>query len=166
MKIYTLGHSTRSFEDFKDILKTYNIELVVDVRRSPKSKKFPHFNKKNLEEELPKTKIQYINITQLGGFRKEGYLAFSKTKEFTNAINQLLKAVNGKIVAIVCAEILWWRCHRRYIAKILNEKGYHVIHIFDKNKTQKHNPENKEVTNKMQLKLFCDKKKKTIIDHD
>ena len=159
MKIYTLGHSTRSFKDFKDILKTYNIELVVDVRRSPKSKKFPHFNKKNLEEELPKTKIQYINITQLGGFRKEGYLAFSQTKEFTNAINQLLKTVNGKIAAIVCAEILWWRCHRRYIAKILNEKGYHVIHIFDKNKTQEHNPENKEVTNKMQLKLFCDKKK-------
>ena len=163
MRIYTLGYSTRSFKDFKDILKTYNIELIVDVRRSPKSKKFPHFNKKNLKEELPKTKIQYINITQLGGFRKEGYLAFSQTKEFSSAINQLLKTVNGKIAAIVCAEILWWRCHRRYIAKILNEKGNRVIHIFNKNKTQEHNPENKEFTNKMQLKLFCDKKKKTII---
>lgn len=160
MKIYTIGHSTRSFEDFIDILKAYNIELVVDVRRSPKSKKFPHFNKENLEVELSKTKIHYVSFTQLGGFRKEGYLAFSQTKEFANSINQLIKAVNGKIGTIFCAEILWWRCHRRHIAKILNEKGYHVIHIFDKNKTQEHNPEDKEIKDKLQFKLFCDKKEK------
>ena len=159
MKIYTIGHSTRSFQDFMEIIKTYNIELVVDVRRSPGSRKFPHFNKENLEVELPKAKIHYVTLQELGGFRKEGYQAFSQTKEFANAIKLLLEAVDGRTAAVFCAEILWWRCHRRYIAKTLFEKGHHIIHIFDKNRTQEHKPEEKGVKEKMELKIFCDKKK-------
>lgn len=160
MKIYTIGHSTRSFKDFMDILRTYNIELVADVRRIPASRKFPHFNKENLKVELLKTKIQYINFPQLGGFRKEGYLAFSQTKEFADTIKKLLEAVGDRTAVIFCAEILWWRCHRRYIAKKLFKKGYQIIHIFDKNKIQKHKPEEKEIKQRMKLKIFCDKKRK------
>lgn len=157
MKIYTLGHSTRSFEDFFDILKHYSIELVVDVRRFPSSKKFPWFGKENLEQQLPKNQIHYIHFPELGGFRKEGYEAFTESEEFSAAIKKLLESIDDKNAAILCAEILWWRCHRRYIAKKLVELGNEVIHVFDKERTQEHKIKNEDVKQKMNLKIFCDK---------
>lgn len=158
MKIYTLGHSTRSLEEFLEILRNYRVELIVDVRRFPSSKKFPHFNKENLERELTKNEIRYLHFPELGGYRKEGYENFSKSKEFENAIKKLLEIVNGKTAAILCSELLWWRCHRRYISKALVELGCKVIHIFDEEKTQEHNLKEKEIEEKMKVKLWCDKK--------
>ena len=155
-----MGHSTRSFEDFIEILQIYNVELVVDVRRHPGSKRFPHFNKEYLEVNLPKVKIHYKNFQELGGYRKEGYLAFSQTKEFIDATKKLLGLIDGKTAVIFCAEILWWRCHRRYIAETLVNEGNQIIHIFDKNKIQEHTPEKKDIKEKMKLKIFCDKKTK------
>ncbi|MEM5794046.1 MAG: DUF488 domain-containing protein [Candidatus Aenigmatarchaeota archaeon] len=160
MKIYTLGHSTRSFEEFLEILKNYQIELVIDVRKFPSSKKFPWFNKENLEKELAKEKIQYLHFPELGGYRKEGYENFSKSKEFSETIKKLLEIADNKTTAILCAELLWWRCHRRYIANRLAILGHQVIHIFDKEKTQEHKPKDKEVEEKMKLRIFCDKKAK------
>lgn len=160
MKIYTLGHSTRSLEEFLEVLNSFKIELVIDVRRFPFSKKFPWFNKENLEKELEKEKIQYVHFPELGGYRKEGYENFSKSKEFLEAIKKLLEIVDNKTAAILCAELLWWRCHRRYIANALASLGYQVIHIFDKEKTQEHNLREKDVEEKMKLKIFCDKKAK------
>ncbi|MEM5829836.1 MAG: DUF488 domain-containing protein [Candidatus Aenigmatarchaeota archaeon] len=160
MKIYTLGHSTRKFEEFLEILKSFGIDLVLDVRLWPSSKKFPWFNKENLEKELAKEKIQYLHFPELGGYREEGYEAFSKSEEFSKALSELVKLVGGKTVLILCAELLWWRCHRRYIAKALVERGIEVIHIFDKEKTQEHKLEEKEVEEKMKLRLWCDKKAK------
>ncbi|MGQ9552325.1 MAG: DUF488 domain-containing protein [Candidatus Bathycorpusculaceae bacterium] len=157
MRIYTLGHSTRSFEEFVEILKTFGVELVVDVRRFPGSRKFPHFSKENLEKELAKVNIRYVHISELGGYRKEGYLAFSQTEEFTEAIERLLEIIGEKTAVILCAEILWWRCHRRYIANALSQMGHQTIHIFDKKKTQEHKPREKEIEEKMKLKIFCDK---------
>lgn len=157
MKIHTIGHSTRSFDEFTDVLKHFQIELVIDVRRFPRSKKFPHFNKENLENELPKNNIQYLHYPELGGFRKGGYEAFTKTEEFSNAINKLLKIINNKTVAIMCAEILWWRCHRRHVANMLVELGYPIIHIFNEKKTQEHKLREKEIEERMKLKIFCDK---------
>ena len=160
MKIYTIGHSTRNYGEFVEILKHYNINLVVDVRKFPRSKKFPHFCKENLEKELSQDKIQYINFPQLGGFRKEDYLVFSQSNEFVDYIKELKEKVNGRNSAIFCAEILWWRCHRKYIAKILSKEGYRVIHIFEKNKIQEHISAEKEIKEKMNFKIFCDKKRK------
>lgn len=157
MQIYTIGHSTRSFEDFTNILKHFNIQLVVDVRRFPSSKKFPWFNKEFLEHELLRMDIRYIHYPELGGYRREGYLAFSQSKEFENAIKKLLEIIGSKNVAILCGEILWWRCHRRYIASKLVELGYPVTHIFTKEKTQEHKLKEKEIEEKMKLKIFCDK---------
>ena len=164
MCIYTMGHSTRSFRDFLEILKLHNIEFVIDVRKFPVSKKFPHFNKENLEKELTKVKIQYINYPKLGGFRKEGYQIFSQTNEFFDYIKDLQEKADCKNTLILCAEVLWWRCHRKYIAEILSSRGFEVIHIFDKNKMQKHISGKKEIEEKMKVKIFCDKKRKRIID--
>jgi len=158
MKIYTIGHSTRSFEEFLDILKHFQVKLVVDVRRFPSSKKFPWFNKENLELELPKNQINYLHYPDLGGFRKEGYKAFSQIEEFSQALSKLIEIINDKTATIMCAEILWWRCHRRYIANSLAERGLKVIHIFDKEKVQEHKLKEKEIEEKMNLKIFCDKR--------
>jgi len=162
MKIFTLGHSTRSLEEFLEILKSFKIELVIDVRRFPSSKKFPHFNKENLEKELRKEKIEYLHFPELGGYRKEGYENFSKSEEFSEGVKKFVEIAKEKRVAVLCSELFWWRCHRRYIANALAEKGFEVIHIFDKEKTQEHKLKEKEIEEKMKLRLWCDKKAKKL----
>lgn len=158
LRIYTIGHSTRSLEEFIDILKHFQIELVIDVRRFPSSKKFPWFTKDSLEKELLSNKIQYIHFSELGGFRKGGYKNFTKTEEFSQAIERLFEIIDDKIAAILCSEYLWFRCHRRYVANTLVELGHQIIHIFDKEKIYEHKLKNKETEEKMRLKIFCDKK--------
>lgn len=160
MKIYTIGHSNRGFKDFITVLKTYNIDLVIDVRKFPKSSRFPQFTKENLEIELPKKEIGYYHLQELGGFKKEGYRAFSQTKEYFDTIEKFLKLIDKKNVSIFCAEILWWRCHRRYIAETLVEYGYEVIHILDLDNYEEHKSKEKEIEEKMKTKIFCDKKAK------
>ncbi len=162
MIIYTLGHSTRNFGEFLEILKNFKIELIIDVRRFPSSKKFPWFSKENLEKELSKEKIEYMHFPELGGYRKEGYKNFAKSEEFKEAIEKLLKIIDKKTAAIFCAEYFWFRCHRRYIAKALAELGHEVIHIFDKEKTQEHKLKSPEIEEKMKLVIYCDKKAKKL----
>lgn len=160
MKIFTIGHSTRTLEDFVDVLKHYEIGIVIDVRHFPGSRKFPWFNKENLEQELPKNQIEYIHFPELGGFRKEGYLAFSQTEEFRDGVKKLLEIVDEKNSVIMCAEILFWRCHRKYISEELASQGVEVVHILNKEKTFEHILRSKEIQEKMNLKIFCDKKRK------
>jgi uncharacterized protein (DUF488 family) len=153
MIIYTIGHSTRTFEDFLDILNHYKIDIVVDVRKLPTSNKFPYFNKDLLENKLKESRINYIHFPQLGGFRAEGYENFSKTDEFRNAINKLIEIVKSKnkTATIFCSEIDYRRCHRFFISNALEESGFKVIHVWTKEKTEKHDKNAK-------LTLFCDKK--------
>jgi len=158
MKIYTIGHSTRTLEEFIIILKHYNIELLIDVRQFPGSKKFPWFNKENLQQELQNKGIEYIHFSELGGFRKEGYLAFSQTEEFSEAIKKLLEVIDNKITTIMCAEKFFWRCHRKYVSSALVKLNNQVIHVLDKEKTFEHKLESEEIKQKMNLKIFCDKK--------
>jgi uncharacterized protein (DUF488 family) len=158
MKIYTLGHSTRNLDEFLDILKNFEIELVIDIRRFPSSKKFPHFNKENLEKELTKNNIQYLHFPELGGYRKEGYLSFSQSKEFASAIKKLLEIINNKIATILCSERFFWRCHRKYVSNFLAKLGNQVVHILDKESVYEHKLKSKEIEEKMKVKIFCDKK--------
>jgi uncharacterized protein (DUF488 family) len=160
--IYTLGHSNRSFYEFLSILKKFKIEIVIDVRRFPSSKKFPWFSKEFLEKELKKNKINYIHLDELGGFRKEGYENFSKSEEFEKGIEKLIEIAKDKNVLIFCSELLWFRCHRRYIARALVEKGIKVIHVFDEKKIQEHKLKDREIEEKMKVRLFCDKKAKKL----
>ena len=158
MQVYTIGHSTRSLEEFIEILKKFQIQLVVDVRKFPTSKKFPWFSKESLEKELKGVGAEYLHFPELGGYREGGYEAFSKTEEFSKALEKLIELINGKKVAIMCSERWWWRCHRRYISNALAEKRIEVTHILDAAITQEHKLREKEIEEKMKLKIWCDKK--------
>ncbi|HIQ49907.1 MAG TPA: DUF488 domain-containing protein [Nanoarchaeota archaeon] len=136
--IYTIGHSTRNWEDFVRVLKAYGIKIIVDVRHFPSSKKFPWFCKEHMEKALENEGIKYIWLKELGGYRKEGYANYMKSKEFEKGIEKLIKIAEKEKTAILCAELIWWRCHRRYIADVLVKKGIEVVHIWDESKSEKH----------------------------
>lgn len=137
--IYTIGHSTRSIDEFIDLLKQYNIALIVDVRRFPGSKKYPHFNRENLVKVLGEHSIKYFWLGELlGGFRKGGYEAYTETEEFRKGIENLIQIMKQGTIAVMCAEIVWFRCHRRYISDKLVQLGYEVVHIIDGKRTYVH----------------------------
>src|SRR5690606_741379 len=137
--IWTIGHSTRSLQEFVDLLSHYSIELLVDVRSLPGSRKFPHFNKENLEVELPANGILYQHHLALGGRRKfhkdskntawrnasfQGYADYMESEEFKNAINNLKVCSQNKHTCIMCSEAVWWRCHRSMISDVLKLDGW------------------------------------------
>jgi uncharacterized protein (DUF488 family) len=136
--IYTIGHSTRKLDEFIDILKFFKIGILVDIRHFPKSTYNPHFNKENLNAELTKNNINYLWIEKLGGFRKGGYLEYMKTEEFKDGLDELVKIAKDNKTAIMCAELLWFKCHRRFISDKLTELGFKVFHILDKKKIYEH----------------------------
>lgn len=154
MRIYTVGHSTRNWDDFIQTLKNHDIGFLIDIRKFPGSKKFPHFNKDNLEEGLLQNGIDYLHYPALGGFRKGGYVAFTMTDEFKIALAVLLDKIkaDNKSPVLMCAEIYYGRCHRRYVADELAKLGYEIIHIYDSKKSEPH-----KYIPQSQLKVFCDK---------
>jgi uncharacterized protein (DUF488 family) len=130
--IYTIGTSNHQKEDFLELLDHYNIETVVDVRRFPKSK-FEHFTKENFKAILEDAGRHYIYLgKELGGFRKEGYLAYTNSSTFQETVSYLELIAKKRITALVCAEKFPWKCHRRFIASNLEQKGWKVLHIIDK----------------------------------
>jgi uncharacterized protein (DUF488 family) len=146
LKIWTVGHSTRELADFADLLRSNEIQLIVDVRSLPGSRKFPHFNAEMLGPELRETGIDYIPMKSLGGRRKtrpdspntvwrnasfRGYADYMETPEFEEGIQDLLEIAARKRTAIMCAEAVWWRCHRSMIADFLKFAGITVEHIMD-----------------------------------
>lgn len=132
-RIYTLGTSRRSEEDFIEILLFYDIKTVIDVRRFPTSK-IAIFKKDYLESLLSKEGISYFFLgNELGGFRKGGYEAYSNTDEFKKGIDKIEEIVNNSAV-IICAERFPWKCHRRWIARELRKRGWKIEHIIDKGK--------------------------------
>ncbi len=136
LRIYTLGTSTRSFEEFLTILKHYGIEQVIDVRSFPKSKRYPHFDREELAEKLPFYGIFYWWLgPELGGYRRGGYEAYMQTEAFAKGLTRLIEKAKSKPTVIICAERFPWKCHRRFIARRLEEKGIEVIHILDKERT-------------------------------
>ena len=139
--ILTIGHSTRSLEDFISILKHYRVTLLIDVRRFPKSRKYPWFSRENLEEKLVEEGIKYVWMgEELGGYRKGGYASYTKTEDFKRALDKLLEISKGETACIMCAEKYPWHCHRKYISIELQNRGVQVIHILDLSKTWKPKP--------------------------
>ncbi len=132
--IYTLGTSRRTEEDFVEILNYYGIEVVIDVRRFPRSK-LPTYNRDYLEGLLKDNRIEYLYLgAELGGFRKGGYLEYTETEEFSRGVEMLEETAVGRTSVILCAERFPWKCHRRWIARELAGRGWHVVHIIDKGK--------------------------------
>ena len=153
MQIWTIGHSTRSAEEFLKLLAENKIEALADVRQFPGSQRFPQFNAENLQASLARENILYFHFPELGGRRKtlkdspntawrnaafRGYADYMATENFKNGILRLLALARKKRTAIMCAEAVLWKCHRGLIADFLKVQGHEVIHILDAGKTQIH----------------------------
>jgi uncharacterized protein (DUF488 family) len=154
MRIWTIGHSTRTIDKFISLLQEHGIKLLADVRSLPGSKRYPQFNKEALTDSLGKAGIRYEHFPELGGRRKarkdspntawrnasfRGYADYMETDEFPKGIARLLDlAAECGPTAIMCAEAIWWRCHRSLISDYLKARGVEVTHILDANKTEPH----------------------------
>jgi uncharacterized protein (DUF488 family) len=133
-KIYTLGTGLRSMEDFIEIINSFSIEAIIDVRSFPNSR-LKHFKKADLEPLLKKEQFEYHYLgKELGGLRKGGYDNYTRTKEFGLGIDTLVETASGKSSVIICAEHFPWKCHRRFIARALQKREWEVEHIIDKGK--------------------------------
>jgi len=152
-KIWTIGHSTRSLEEFIDILHSFDIELLADIRSYPGSRRYPHFNKEALQISLPQAKIEYIHFPDLGGRRKtrpdskntvwrnpafRGYADYMETDEFKNGIMTLEEFAHSQRTAYMCSEAVWWRCHRSMVSDYLKVRGWKVLHIMGLGKSIEH----------------------------
>ena len=142
--IWTIGHSTRTFKEFYELLAESGIGVLVDVRRFPGSRKFPHFSKENLEISLPEAGIEYRHFEALGGRRKgnkdspnsawrlpsfRAYADHLETEEFEQAAKKLQEIAAVKRVAYMCSEAVWWSCHRSLISDYLKIRNWEVRHI-------------------------------------
>lgn len=151
--LWTIGHSTRSATDFNELLRAHGIAALVDVRSFPGSRRYPHFNRPELSSNLEATGIIYVHNPKLGGRRKpsanskntawqnasfRAYADHMESREFKEGIEELLELASKAATAIMCAEALWWRCHRSLIADYLKASGVAVIHILDAKKTEVH----------------------------
>jgi uncharacterized protein (DUF488 family) len=134
--IYTLGTSTRSLSEFFSILESYGVQTIGDVRRFPNSKRFPHFNRENLETTAKHQGIAYHWLgEELGGYRKGGYESYKQESAFQEGLKRLEEVAEKSLTVFICAERLPWKCHRMHIARSLKEKGWHVIHIIEQDRT-------------------------------
>ena len=151
--VWTIGHSTRTFDELALTLHDAAIELVVDVRRFPGSRRLPQFTSEALQAELEHAGIAYHWIAALGGRRRpdpaspntgwthaafRAYADHIDGEEFAEGLFELLMLAGGLRTAIMCAEVLWWRCHRRLIADVLVSLGVPVVHLFAPRKSEIH----------------------------
>jgi uncharacterized protein (DUF488 family) len=153
LTIWTVGHSVRSAGEFLAVMQAHNIELVADVRRFPASRRLPQFAAAALEQDLAAANVSYRSLVALGGRRPalkdsrndgwrvaafRGYADYLATEEFADGLMELLMLANGLRTAVMCAEVLWWRCHRRLIADVLVSLGVRVMHIRDQRVVEEH----------------------------
>ena len=153
LSLWTIGHSTFSIEDFIARLRSFEIELLADVRSFPGSRRFPHFNQEHLSVSLSKVDMRYQHFKELGGRRRpradslnmawrnesfRGYADYMETEEFRGGVERLLELAAKQRVAIMCSEAVWWRCHRSMISDYLKVKGIKVIHIIGEEKSEPH----------------------------
>jgi uncharacterized protein (DUF488 family) len=151
--IYAIGHSTRSLEDFIEILQAHGITLLADIRTVPKSRHNPQFSQESLAQELPRHGIQYRHIKELGGLRHaskdsvntgwenasfRGYADYMQTQEFQVALTGLIELAHKDRVAIMCAEGNPFRCHRSLVADALTVRGVSVLHISSRKSAKEH----------------------------
>ncbi|MEW6054403.1 MAG: DUF488 domain-containing protein [Nitrospirota bacterium] len=133
-RIYTLGTGRRSEEDFVEILHAYGIQAFIDVRSLPRSS-VKIYTRESLEKILSREGIAYVFLgKELGGFRKGGYPAYVITDDFSRGIDMLESVARAKTSVIVCAEHFPWKCHRKWIAREMQRRGWEVDHIIDKGK--------------------------------
>ncbi len=153
-RIWTIGHSTRKIDIFLSLLQENGIKLVADVRMFPGSKRYPQFGREALAKSLGEHGIRYEHFPELGGRRKakpdskntawrnesfRGYADYMETEDFRNGVARLVDlAEDSEPTAIMCAETVWWHCHRSLISDYLKARGVEVVHILDAKKIEQH----------------------------
>lgn len=153
LTVWTVGHSTRELSELMAMLNANDIQAIADVRRYPCSRRYPHFNHDVLAERLREQKIDYVSFPRLGGRRRprpdspntawrsasfRGYADYMDTDEFRKALADLLRLARSKRTALLCAEALWWRCHRALISDYLKAHDVQVLHITDLGQVEPH----------------------------
>ena len=151
--IYTIGHSTRSLDEFRTLLHAFGVRVLIDIRTMPGSRRYPHFDKEHLEASMPEAGIEYRHHARLGGRRKakkdsvntrwnnlsfRGYADYMETAEFTDAAAELQEIATAQTTAYMCSEAVWWRCHRSMVSDYLKAKDWRVLHIMSDSKAQEH----------------------------
>ena len=144
MRIWSVGHSTHSFDAFIALLTAHGITLLADIRRVPRSRRHPHFDTDALARSLPDRGVAYVQLPRLGGWRHatadspngawrndsfRGYADYAMSAEFAEGLAELRGLAAAEPTAMSCSEALWWRCHRRLIADQLVVAGDTVCHI-------------------------------------
>jgi len=142
--IFTVGHSIRPLDDFLRLLKAHDVTQLADVRTVPRSRRHPQFTRDAMERSLPAAGIAYRHLPGLGGLRKprrdsrntgwrvegfRGYADYMETPAFQQALDDLVAWAHNSSTAVMCAESLWWKCHRQLIADALTARGFEVRHI-------------------------------------
>ena len=153
LTIFTVGHGTRSIDDFVVLLRDAGVGRLVDVRTAPGSRRHPQFGKDSLAESLRRAGIDYEWARDLGGFRKpkpdsrhtairnagfRGYADYMETDAFAAARDRLVESAGATPTAVMCAESVWWRCHRRMLADAITVAGCEVRHLMEGGKQQPH----------------------------
>ena len=151
--LFTIGHSTRSLEEFASILQSHGVSTLVDVRTVPRSRHVPQFNAETLGRDLAGWGIKYVPLPALGGLRKaskdsinlgwrnasfRGYADYMQTPAFRAGLEQLIQIASAKPAAIMCAEAVPWRCHRSLIGDAMIARGWRVIDLMDRNSARPH----------------------------
>jgi uncharacterized protein (DUF488 family) len=151
---YTIGHSTRSLDELASALQAHRIETLVDIRAFPMSRRLPHFNRESLEQSLAERGIRYLWMKELGGYRKatgkdsphtalrnasfRNYADYTLTPEFESAAAELIEVADGSRTAYMCAERVYFRCHRMIVSDWLVAHGHEVQHIDAEGPTRSH----------------------------
>lgn len=152
--LYTIGHSTRTFEEFTETLHADQIQTLVDIRAFPASRRLPQFNRDSLERSLPAVGIQYSWMKALGGYRKKtlddspnvalrnqsfrNYADYMLTAEFERAMAELVSLAERSRAAYMCAERVYFRCHRMLVSDWLVAHGHEVLHIDNASPVKQH----------------------------
>jgi uncharacterized protein (DUF488 family) len=152
-RIFTIGHSTRTFDELVEILRAHGVRAVADVRLIPKSRRYPHFSNEFLAAHLPGADIAYLPFKHLGGRRRpakdspntgwrnesfRGYADFLQTPAFETALDELMTAARERPTTTMCAEAVPWRCHRSLISDALLVRGWEVLDLYDAKKATPH----------------------------
>jgi uncharacterized protein (DUF488 family) len=152
-QVLTVGHSTHDAEAFLALLGRTGIAALVDVRRYPSSRRFPHFNSEALEASLAGAGVRYLHLEELGGRRDpvsgspntgwkvgqfRGYADHMASGEFEHALQRVIELAEERRTAVMCAEAQWWRCHRRLLSDALVVRGHEVLHVDTRGKIERH----------------------------
>jgi len=152
--LYTIGHSTRSLDELIAALRAHQVQVLVDIRAFPMSRRLPQFNRDSLEQSLPAAGIRYVWMKALGGYRKKvleespnialrnqsfrNYADYMLTPEFEQAVSELISLAENSRTAYMCAERVYFRCHRMLVSDWLVAHGHEVLHIDDTDPAKPH----------------------------